>query len=364
MKNLTDGIQKGYPALFKAVFPRNISVPHGYADPRHYSSSMVGFLETVRNPLTTHPVHVTGYMMAISLMATKVPTYFVAPEFAYSVANTDLPGDFKFAELKWPLQAQLFVLPDEFISSYFEGIYCPFMSIAHVFPGNYPTDLKLPINLDTPPLPVKDEKIVMDYPVFHLHETPTDYNGSYPVGMGVEVFKTGPFNDMTPYEEKVHNIKFKADPITPEQEKKFIDRACQFLIKLLLAVAERPNLVEHGAITRHARVHQGRVVLPQIVSPNFIGRTYRIPRRYAEGVAAGSGRKPRFVFRRGHYTWQAKRFKDAEFISVSQMPRKDDGIIDFDAAGESLSNKFRACHERLWIEGFLFGDQDLTEKVK
>jgi len=179
--------------------------------------------------------------------------------------------------------------------------------------------------------------------------------------MGVEVFKSADWVDSTVFEQEYHGvpIAFREQELTPEREKVFVDKALMFAMKLILAVSCRPGVVEHGHCTRPAKIKQGRVIYKDMWSPNVIGRTYRIPRQGAVGTST-PGRKPRFTFRRGHYAWVAKRFKNVEFVSVEAMPHKPDGTIDFDVAGEELSSKFRTVHERQWIEGILFGDEGDT----
>lgn len=360
---MADELEKQYAKAFKAAYPRKIVVPSGYADPKAYSATLVGDLLVTQDPRMRATAHLTAYLGAMALIANKVPTYFVAPEFALAVANTDLPGDFKFAELRWPLNAQIFVLPDEFVAQYYGNCYAPFLSVSRLQKGDYPGGFgKMPeVEVPLMPVGINVDKMIIDFPAFLGLDMPTDYNGNYPMNLGVEVFKTAPWADMTGYEEKAHGVVFdRRHELNKEEENEFIQKALQLAVKLILTIAERPGLVEHGTVTRHAKVHQGRVIQPQLVSANVIGRTYRIRREITSHAVAASGqrRPPRFKYRRGHLTWQAKRFKNLEFISVDQMPRKEEGIIDFDAAGELLSGKFRACHERKWIEGFLFEDKE------
>jgi len=355
LKAMTEMMERDSPLAFKAVYPRNIVPPGGYANPKHYSTLMLGHLLTVLNENMRQLSHATGYMTSLLLVGHKVPTYFVSYEFCQAVANTDLPSDFQFSELKWPLPAQLFVLPDQFVKLYY-GVYAPFLAICRADKGNYPSDLgKMPpseieftqVDLDIP-------KIVFDYPVYYPNRLPTDFNGNYPLNAGVEIFKDAPWCDSTAYEHAISGINyaFNEEELTPEQEKVFIDKALQFAIKLLLCVAARPAAVERGSMTRPAKIKHGHE-RKELWSPNVIGRAYRIPReqRNAQTVAASERRA--FKFRRGHYTWQAKRFKNVEFISVENMPRNDKGGIDFQTAGPDLTSKFHTVHERIWIEGII-----------
>ncbi len=355
------GLRERYPKSFKAVYPRNIVVPAGFTDPILYGAILMGHLSVVHDHAMNELAHRTAYGVALSLVANRVPTYFIADEFAQAVANTDLPGDFKFAELKWPMEAQLFVLSDNFVESYY-GHYAPFLVIGRLKAGMYPKDFIKPIpqgEISYPPIGLTQDRIILDYPFFST-EIPVTYNGSYPMADGIEIFKSAPWNDATVFENAYHSRDLgpKVGGLTREQEDVFAQKAQQLAVKLLLTIAEMPALIEHGHTARHAIVVQsGRVKLPELVSANVIGRTYRIPRRYAPGATTGTRAKPRFKYRRGHYAWVAKRFKNVEFISVEEMPRKLEGFIDFDAAGTEKADKFRACHIRTWIEGFFFDEE-------
>lgn len=370
MDMISDRLAEDYPRAFKAAYPRNIVVPGGFSDPRHYATGMVGHMMSIQNPNMTQVAHRNGMMVTIMLMAHKVPTYFIADDFAFAAANTNLPGDFKFSELLWPLPAQLFVLSDKFCQDYYDGIHAPFMAVVLASKGLYPQCLpKLPITeLPCPMTEVVEEKIVLDYPICYDNQTSTDYNANYPLADDISVFKTAPYTDSTVYESAMRGLTlFRSNEVSADEEKVFMDKASQLAVKLILAVAARPAMVEHGKLDRHQVVHQGRVISPSVTSPNIIGRNYVIQRRNVTGtrVVSGPRQAPKFKYRRGHWTWQAKRFKNIEFVAVDKMPRKpdpmqpNDTVIDFDAAGEVTTNKFRACHERMWIEGWLY---DETEK--
>jgi hypothetical protein len=359
IKTLTDFLEKTFPQAFHAAHPRNVTPPPGYTNPRYYAASMVGNLMVVRDPAMNQLPHLTAYMTTLALMANKMPTYFIAYEFCLAVANTDLPLDFKFAEIKWPLNAQLFVLPDQFVAQYF-GCHAPFIAVTRCPAGKYPDVLKVP-SVEIPYTPMNNhaDKLAVDYPVYHGMNTPIDYNGNYPMSMGIEVFKSAAWVDSTIYEEEYHGFTYKAsgNELAGDAEKIYVNKMLMFAMKLLMAVSCRPGLVEHGQCTRLMKIKKGRVAHRDMWSPNVIGRSYKIPR---QGIittgSTGPRSKPRFTFRRGHYTWQAKRFKDVEFVSVEAMPHKEDGTIDFDTAGTPLADKFRTVHERLWIEGILLGD--------
>jgi hypothetical protein len=361
-----DEYQARYPLTFKAAYPKNIAVPKGYMDPRLMAATMIRSIQLIREMGFSELAHKTGFGISISLMANRVPTYFVADEFAQAVANTDIPKDFKFAELKWPLPALIFVLSDNFRRAYFGNEGAPFLSVVNAKAGDYPRDFqRFPkIDVQVPTIKWLREWIMMDYAYFGS-ETPITYNSTYPITDGVEVFKEASWEDATVFEYAARNTPhglIKGE-LTGDAEQEFVQKAQQLALKLLLTMSIMPTCREEGKVTRHAIVTPQKVVkLPELVSPNFIGRTYKIQRKCTiVGTEGVSRAKPRFFYRRGHYAWIAINYRDPQFISVKEMPRKPEGHIDFDAAGDALSSRFRACHDRQWIEGFLF-DEDDSEK--
>lgn len=361
LKQFIADLEEAAPVAFHAAHPRNITPPTGYCNPRYYAASLVANLEVVRQEDMRQLPHCTGYMTSLALLANRVPTYFIAYEFAEAVANTDLPGDFKFSEIKWPLDAQLFVLPDQFVMKYY-GVYAPFLALSRCQKGYYPEVFgrRLPqVEIPYTTMESTLDRILLDYPIFYEQGMPVDFNANYPSNCGLEVIKSADWVDSTYYEEEKHGFRYvnRDKELSETDEQIYVNKAIRLALKLIMAISCRPSAVEHGSLTRPMKVRNGKIEQREMWGPNIIGRTYRIPRQMA--WSAGSARrKPRFTFRRGHYAWAAKRFKDVEFVSVDAMPRKEDGTIDFSAAGTDLTGKFHAVHERVWIEGILFGAEE------
>ncbi len=167
-KAITEAVEAHHPVAFKAAHPRNITPPTGYLNPKHFAAVLTGNLVVVHDPNMNQLPHLTGYMLSLSLIKHQVPTYFISPEFAWAVANTDLPRDFKFAEIHWPLDAQLFVLPDQFVSQYY-GCYAPFLALCRCPDGVYPRALAPvpPINMPYTEIEIDNlkDKFTVDYPL-------------------------------------------------------------------------------------------------------------------------------------------------------------------------------------------------------
>ena len=129
------------PKTFKAIYPKRITPPGGYLNPKYFSITLWSELEVGFSAEMNRLPHVTGLINALLHVEYGVPTYFVRSEFAQAVAQTEPPADFKFSEIRWPMPAMLFVLPTDFVLKQF-GFMCPFISVTHSPAGEYPKRLK------------------------------------------------------------------------------------------------------------------------------------------------------------------------------------------------------------------------------
>jgi hypothetical protein len=83
----------------------------------------------------------------------------------------------------------------------------------------------------------------------------------------------------------------------------FIKTVPRVILKLLLAMTARPELIEHGFERKPAKVApNGECVRPAFWTPNIIGRKYRIVTEGGEHL--GEHVSPRMHWRRGHYRLQ------------------------------------------------------------
>jgi len=75
------------------------------------------------------------------------------------------------------------------------------------------------------------------------------------------------------------------------------NRLSALMLKLLVILNTRPQLVEAGESVRPQKIKHGRVKHSELWSPNLIGRCYRTIR---EGPGGGTHASPRVHWRRGH----------------------------------------------------------------
>jgi len=301
-------LPKRQPLAYKAVYPRRIIPPNGYLNPKYFAITLwseirVGF-ESEMNMLP----HVTGLVNGLLQVQYQVPTYFVRSEFAQAVAQTEPPEDFKFSEINWPLPAMLFVLPTDFVLSYF-GFLCPFLSVTNAKPGIYPKVLQNLPAFEMPleainPLDNQVERVNIIYPVYSKDRVPVDYTGSFPLTMNVNEMSTAPFEDATYMEEKLLKLDFDphtvpADlPAEGEQEHLFNTKVQAFAVKLMLALTARPTVIKTGGVAREEKIKKGIKWLDALWHPNLIGWDYRA-QRVDRGDATGTHASPRMHWRRG-----------------------------------------------------------------
>jgi len=297
------------PLTYKAIYPKRITPPGGFLNPKYFSISLWSALRVWEETDMRMIPHITGYVNSLIQMEYRVPTYFVRSEFAQAVAQTEPPADFKFSEIKWPMPAMLFVLPTDFALRYF-GYLCPFISVTRSDQGNYPDILK---NLPTCETPFRQlealrsdvDRFNVVYPVYGQQRVPVDYTGSYPLTMNVNEVDAAPFQDATYSEEKQFAAQFGyytkpsgADLPTGEQEKIFNSKVQAFAIKLMLALTARPNFIVPGSLSRPMKVKKGHI-REELWHPNLIGWDYRA-QRVATSGDHGTHASPRMHWRRGH----------------------------------------------------------------
>lgn len=102
-----------------AYYPRRIITPMEYLNPKYFSALCFRFIHnsqltgTPHTPQSIQEARDCETFLDV-LVKKMMPTYFVAREFLESVEQTDLLGCFTFAQLHFPMQGFLLVLPDHF----------------------------------------------------------------------------------------------------------------------------------------------------------------------------------------------------------------------------------------------------------
>ena len=336
-------IARDYPQVWQLCYPRRILPPNGFPNPKAWSTAMWGHTQLWATYASATGTHATLVLSTMLLMAAKVPTYFVEPEFARAVARTRLPGGLKLQELRWPLPSMLLTLHPSFSTEYF-GFHVPFIGLNRAHAGHYPVPFP---GVRRGQLICENDRLMTVAHVFSSDtETPTEYTGVYPLSSDISVIKDIPFNNVIPYEQQNWGLP-EHETTTEAQDKVLAEKLFLFVVKLLLVLAVAPKTVRNGDLARPARIKHGRTV-EALWIPSMIGQGYRITRSSAPDH--GTHSSPRSHLRWGHMTHQVIGTRSDDFVSTDSLPRLADGTIDWSTVNEDVRLRFWKNHSLRWIE--------------
>lgn len=349
------------PRLRAALYPRRIISPSTYLNPRHYGAMACCYYRLWMRPDINLLPHTTGQMVALLQSKYGVPTYFIEPLFAEAVIQSKLPEDFYLKDIKWPMPAMLFVLPDTFIRKYFK-YYIPFISVVYAPEGTYPESAR-----PYPPteheiqygseLPVRTDRILFHFPLFSPNRTPVDYTGNYELDHNMANIQDSKLVDAVPFDENLYTTQFKEPvPFHPDgpnnaaADKQLQIEVISFALKLMLALTARPEYVEASRIARPEKI-KGQHRQEALYHPTMVGTRYRILRP-ATPAGLPTGRKMPMYWHSGAFSHIAKG-KRADFVPISSLPRNNEGRVDWSSIPAEVHERFWACHELKWIEPYL-----------
>ena len=363
IKDFVESAQIEVPNIWASCYPRRILPPNGYVNPKIYAGNLTCCTLMWDRPELDLLPHVSCALTSLLQTQMTVPTYFIRNEFAQAVANTNLPLDFKLSELRWPLDAMLFVLPDSFVFNYF-GLHLPFLAISRCPANTYPTDdqRKRAANKQWElgtfnKVHNPSDRMLLHFPCYFQKSLPCDYSGSWPLSLDLSAIKEAQFVDATLYERSLHPYLVDPTPdmATPAQEKELQNKMTVFAIKLMLAFTARPHVIKNGICTREQKMKKGGGNRDALWSPNLVGWDYVIRRSNGDGL--GTHASPRMHWRPGHFTHQfvGKR-KDPNFVPADALPRKEkEGTIDWDKIEPAVQEAFWRNHELRWLDPILAG---------
>lgn len=356
-----DSLAREVPRLKQALYPKRIIPPQGYFNPKWYTTSLaILFRGWLLGDHTMLP-HTTGAIMGLLASKYGLPFYFVQPEFAEAVAQTDPPEDFFLKDIRFPMPALAFVLPDAFVLHHF-GYYAPFVGVATVQAGIYP-QAAMPYpetELDmgrANRLQVSQERIIFHYPMYHRASPPTDYTGNYPLASNLSVIETAPFHDATIYEEQRYKdqhggvaYEFPRETPAGAVEKAFQTKVQFFIVKLLLALTAEPEYIVTGSLQRkEKRNRRGKLEQEALWNPNVIGANFRVVRANSPG-GEGSHASPRWHWRRSRMTYQVHGKRTPDFVYRESLPKDEMGRVDWKQVPDKTRENFWANHKLLWLK--------------
>ena len=347
------------PKLRAALYPKRVESPCNYLNPRHYGVSASSMYRLWTKPSMNMLPHTTGMLVALALSKYQVPTYFVEPLFAEAVMQSRLPDDFYLNDIKWPMPAMLFVLPDAFVLRYFKH-YIPFIGVARVPEGVYPEGFRpyppTEHEIAASGLFVKKDRIMLHFPLFSTIRPATDYTGNYYLDAPISTIRDCAFVNAAPFEEEMfeakHHRPVSFKPFGPqgEDEIKMQNDVSAFAVKLMLALTARPEYIMPERLARQENKNPRRQQ-EALYHPRMVGTPFRVLRPTAP-AALPTGQKMPFHWRSGGWTHQVIG-KRADFLSIDQLPRTPKGKVDWTSIPESVRERFWRSHKLIWIESYL-----------
>jgi len=263
--------------------PRKLVPPGGYHSPRCIAAGLDAILRT--NELKTDderiPTEITAQAVSYRVVNHRVPVYFVAEDFIRAVAATDLPHDFTFADLHWPMPAMVLGFPVSFMREYIGKETC-YVFLARFSKGEH----FCPFFPAAPAVVMPAPKVVLFWYACTTGRLESFVSSFWEQDRLDEAVLKHGYTDYT-----------NGDFAKVQEDKTCCDRLSNLIFKLLVILNTRPNLVESGARLRAASHRRGKSRC-ELWSPNIIGRNYRVLR--VKTAPTGTHASPRLHWRRGH----------------------------------------------------------------
>lgn len=286
---------KRWPDLMQKCYPRRIIPPSNkYLNTKYYGLSAVCIIAKSKHLDRETPAFIGGIDLSVQrLVEFNVPTYFINESFLRAAMATELPEDFSLSELKWPLEAMLFVLPYQTVKDIL-GVDIPFITVAHIPAGIYkPSFSPYETNFEVP-------RIAIHFPVFLGNKKhPQDFGGQWRTnGKLQELIDSAPFLDDT-----LSLLEIEKGNADKERDKLINDKMMKLGVQVILAMTARPELVEMGCVVRKGKVNHKNPAknLDELWSANVIGQKYQIQR---EKFTNTTDKTLRMHWRRGYFRRQ------------------------------------------------------------
>lgn len=290
--------------------PKDYTRPQGYPTPELFMlSAYTGADVCARGvspaqDVTSYSVHVTSS----TLIRYQVPTYFVSQDLCEALLETEAPEDMLFSELKWPMPAMMFMLPEAFSERYF-GNPVPFITACTVEAYSVIRSALIRDGKSLPEIPVYNKE-----PFFC--STMLSIENGYPMHYDSRCPVSRPVKDLIFASEFELYRKTLPDELTAhsvEDDKRSVRRMTTLAVNLILAATSMPEMISRERILRPAKKDGKEVIRRALWKPNFIGEHFRI--QYEHKDAEGTHRSPHAHWRRGH--WRNQRYGE----KLSQVKR-------------------------------------------
>lgn len=300
VKAIEEILDKDFPELMKAFYPRVYENTGRYASPR----SCAAMIANVVAEMLRYGYHkaATAYRLLMPglsyLCERRMPMFFLAPDLLEAVLRTDFDDDINWTELSLPYESGILILPKGALVHPEDG-EVSMLIWARVAKGDHPSPWP---GIPRPVLPndcfiilgaCPEKMIWYDSiltanvrPVMRLHNLFYRESGQPVPAVGKSSY---------------------LDSDLSEKDAEFLEKMGVVVFGTILAMNARPTLVEHGKLVK--RVGKGDKAR-EFWSPNVIGARYKFKREVARVVEGrfvtaqrehGTHASPRLHWRRGHY---------------------------------------------------------------
>lgn len=307
----------GKPALYKVLrrictngfqlcSPKDYKIQHRelWGDPEEFALQAIGCsISALGGDPGEDATAFACHVVASKLIRYGVPTFYVGHELCDALLKTTPPDDLSFADLHWPMEAMLFVLPRDFSVKYF-GDYVPFVAVSHMDAGEEVSSPLILKHIDTgESLRIPDVTINPPKPSKYWIATMVKWENGYPVNYDSRAIYTSTVKGLMSFEEfKIY--RENADPQEVEDGKQAARRMSALALNLMLAMDAEPELISREKLLRPAQ-KQGKTVLRKpLWKPHWIGEHFRV--EYEKHAPEGTHRSPIAHWRVGH--WRNQRF--------------------------------------------------------
>jgi hypothetical protein len=329
------------PHKLEKCCPRRIVPPNGYPNPQVFAGQLFSYTTLPEDKPTCNEFR----RAATSFLERLTPTYFIGNDLLRACLATEAPEAMTVGDIRFPIESFLLVLSWEVQRELFHGLWAPFIQVhvhgdsVHVIGALYADNQE-----NTPICAYLDIPLAWAIrSVSGMNDLLLDWGAVTDIHVSQLLVRETSEVPITPerdaqfqadakkiYEEKgvkglraaARELNAKADKLDEEIAEidakliglkyvsrasdgnkaiaeKAVGRVAAIVLKVVLALTARPELVEASTLLRPAKVKNGETVRDALWSPIILGRNYRL--EYGPNVNRAHVGAKRMHWRRGHY---------------------------------------------------------------
>lgn len=276
-----------YPGFVEQFSPRRYESVGPYVGTRDIGLRMAMSVITSTTPglPKDDPTDIVT-LTSLKLSEIRVPTFFVAPDFFRAAVASKTP-DMTWADVQWPVDAILFMVPRGVLNSPADG---PVEAIAVARHAKGPVVERghprlMPFQRDLPEARVSYVAFTQNFASFSGHNQ---------LDRAITDLVPGNLSGLVMTDENGDPV---FDTLTPA-ESDFLSSISSLCARLLLLSSARGDLIQRETLKRKGTL--GPKGKSELWAPNIIGAKYRLPCHHDGEAGSRHGRRPRMHLRWGH----------------------------------------------------------------